>query len=376
MMSEPSIPSKAETKPEQVVASNRLFASKQLSASIGSSKLRTVLGLIGIAIGVGLLIHLVQTISFAGVPATIERIGILGILSMLVPYGLATLIDTEAWRRLLASKQRHLPFSKIFRIRTATEALVITVPLGSIISDPFKAWMLKREFGFPLSTTAASIVYRKTMLGFSQGVVALSVGVTAVLVPSLFQSGVMGVGLNWTLFIFASAVVLVYSILLGLLCNRAFVDRFHGWLTRLPFHRLSAWFEKREPEFAEFNRHLHSFRDLSSVLRFAGGYSLLWVTENVETLAILALLGANLTVPQALLMEVTCVLMRASIPFVPGGLGIQDTGYVSMLMASGNSGELAAAFVLLKRFREIIWAAVGYFFILSARRKMEIITEG
>jgi uncharacterized protein (TIRG00374 family) len=342
---------------------------EQMFGSGGSSRARTVLGLVGILVGFGFVVHLAQTISFSGVPGTLARVGILGILVMLIPYSIAATIDTELWRRLLSSNKHHLSFLKIFRIRTATEALVITVPLGSILSDPFKAWMLKRQFGFPLSTTAASIVYRKTMLGFSQGVVAWLVGFAAVMFPSFFASGGMGKGLDWTLFIFASSVVLVYSILLGLLCNRAFVDRFHSWLTRLPFRRLSIWFEKREPEFREFNEHLEGFRDLRSILRFASGYSLLWVTENIETLAILALLGANLTVPQALLMEVTCVLMRASIPFVPGGLGIQDTGYVSMLMASGNSGELAAAFVLLKRFREILWAAGGYLLMLSARRK-------
>jgi uncharacterized protein (TIRG00374 family) len=338
-------------------------------AALLSSKSRALLGLAGIVVGLAFVVNLGRTLNFSGVPTTIERVGILGIIALLIPYGVATLIDTETWRRLLTSKKRHLSFSKIFRIRTATEALVITVPLGSILSDPFKAWMLKREFGFPLSTTAASIVYRKTMLGFSQGIVAFGVGLAAVLFPGLFKSGAMGDGLEWTLFIFASAIVILYGVLLGLLCNRAFVDRFHNWLTRLPFRRLSKWFEKREPEFREFNSHLEGFRDLRSVIRFTCAYCLLWITENIETLAILALLGANLTVPQALLMEVTCVLMRASIPMVPGGIGIQDTGYVSMLMASGNSGELAAAFVLLKRFRELLWAALGYILIISARRK-------
>ena len=334
-----------------------------------SSKSRTLLGLTGIVVGLAFAVNLVRTINFAGVPSALSRIGVLGFIVILIPYSLGAMLDTETWRRLLSSKKRHLSFPKIFRIRTATEAIVITVPLGSILSDPFKAWMLKREFGFPLSTTAASIVYRKTMLGFSQGLVAWMVGLTAVLLPALFKSGEMGDGLEWTLFIFASAILLLYGILLGLLCNRAFVDRFHRWLTRLPFHRLSMWFEKREPEFREFNSHLEGFRDLRSVVRFTVAYSLLWVTENVETILILVLLGANLTIPQALLMEVTCVLMRASIPMVPGGIGIQDTGYVSMIMASGNSGELAAAFVLLKRFREVLWAALGYILIISARRK-------
>jgi uncharacterized protein (TIRG00374 family) len=336
---------------------------------MGSSKIRMVLGLVGIAIGVGFLVHLGYTISFTGVPATLSKVGILGGIAVLIPYCISAISDTEAWRRLLSSEHRQIAFSKIFRVRTATEALVITVPLGSILSDPAKAWMLKRQFGFPISSTAASIVYRKTMLGFSQGIVASSVALVAILFAHAFQSGELGSGLAWTLFAFASGGVVLYSVLLGLLCNRRFIDRFHIWLTRLPFVRLSKWFETKEPEFQEFNAHLQAFRDIWSVVRFSGSYIVVWASENIETLIILALLGANLTVPQAVLMEVTCVFMRASTPMIPGGIGIQDTGYVSMLMASGNSPEIAASFVLIKRTREVIWAAIGYILLLSARRK-------
>lgn len=336
--------------------------------AIVSSRMRMVVGIGGVAIGLALLGNLIRTTDFSGVPTTIARIGFFGIALILVPYSIGALVDSEAWKKLLTSKERRPAFRKIFRVRTATEALVITVPLGSIISDPAKAWMLKRQYGFPLSTTAASIVFRKTMLGFSQGLIAIMVALIAISNPDSFRSGGIGLGLAWTLFAFASGVVILYGIFLGLLCDTRFVDRFHRWLTRLPFPRLARWFEAKESQFREFNRHLQPFRDFRSVARFTGMYAVIWLAENLETLIILYLLGANLTLPQAMLMEVTCVLLRACTPMVPGGIGIQDTGYVSMIVANGNSGEIAAAFVLLKRFRELLWAALGYALLLNARR--------
>jgi uncharacterized protein (TIRG00374 family) len=353
----------------EIIAESKSVGKRGLwYGALVSSKWRMLLGLAGIAIGFALLVHLIHATNFSGVPATISRVGILGIAIILIPYSIAAMLDTYAWRKLLTSKNRVPSFRTIFRVRTATEALVITVPLGSIVSDPAKAWMLKRQLGFPLSTTAASIVFRKTMLGFSQGIVGMFVAVIALLNPGSFRSAGIGEGLAWTLLVFASAVVVIYGLFLGLLCNTAFVDRFHRWLTRLPFARLAKWFERKEPQFREFNGHLQSFRDIRSVIRFSSIYATIWLTENIETLTILFLLGANLTVPQALVMEVTCVLMRASTPMVPGGIGIQDTGYVSMIMACGNSSEIAAAFVLIKRFRELLWAALGYLLLLNARR--------
>jgi uncharacterized membrane protein YbhN (UPF0104 family) len=56
---------------------------------------------------------------------------------------------------------------------------------------------------------------------------------------------------------------------------------------------------------------------------------------------------------------------------VPGGIGVQDTGYVTVLMAAGNSGSLAAAFLVIKRSREALWAVLGYILLAMSRKKAE-----
>lgn len=315
-----------------------------------------------------MLLHLFQTTDFSGVPTLLARLGMGTVLLILIPYSIAAVLDTISWRRLLSMGVRRFSFLRIFRIRTATEAVVITVPLGSIISDPLKSWMLKREIGLGLSSSAASIVLRKTFLGFCQGLLALSIAAFSLLRPASIASAGFSTSLIWTLFGAAFGIVVLYGTALGLLCNRSFIDRFHRWLARLPFPRIGRWFGEKEPQFREFNAHLRSF-SFQSVLTFIALYTFIWLTESIETYMILVLLGAHMTFPEAFLMEAACVLMRTLMPMVPGGIGVQDTGYVSILTTAGNSDSLAAAFLVLKRFREVLWAIVGYALLATSRKK-------
>lgn len=335
------------------------------------SKTRTILGIAGIAIGLIFMANLIRSLDFSSVRGIIFSIGFWGLAAILVPYSVAALVDSQAWRLLLRSSERKPLYRTIFRIRTATEAMVITLPAGSVVSDPAKAWLLKRTNGYSLSSTAPSIVFRKTMLGLSQGSVAVLVAIVAFLNPRFIEGKSVGEGLVWTLFIFAGCVTVLYGIIVGLICNEAFVHRVHRWLVRLPFPKISVWFEAKEAQFHEFNRQLRSFRGIGSIARFLGFYSAMWVTEMIETVIILTLLHANLTIPEAWIMEASCVLLRSSLAIVPGGLGIQDTGYAGIITGNGNSPEIAAAFIVLKRLREILWSIAGYSLLATFRVSSE-----
>jgi uncharacterized membrane protein YbhN (UPF0104 family) len=69
-------------------------------------------------------------------------------------------------------------------------------------------------------------------------------------------------------------------------------------------------------------------------------------------------------------------LVRNVVFVVPAGLGIQDAGYAACFGALGvpEAASLGAAFVLLKRGKELFWIALGYGLlatdlgVLSARR--------
>ena len=52
-------------------------------------------------------------------------------------------------------------------------------------------------------------------------------------------------------------------------------------------------------------------------------------------------------------------VLRAAAFAVPGGLGVSDLGYHALVR--GLAGEpVAAAFVVVKRARDVFWIAVGF----------------
>ncbi len=63
-------------------------------------------------------------------------------------------------------------------------------------------------------------------------------------------------------------------------------------------------------------------------------------------------------------------LARVMIVPVPGGLGIQDFGYVLCLRALDvrDAATVGAAFVLLKRGKEAFWTAVGFALLPAGSR--------
>lgn len=84
-----------------------------------------------------------------------------------------------------------------------------------------------------------------------------------------------------------------------------------------------------------------------------------WLLDAGETFILLRILGAPVTAGEAIAVESAVSLVRAAAFAVPGGMGFQDLGYHELLR--GVAGEpVAAAFVLLKRARDVFWIGAGF----------------
>ena len=91
-------------------------------------------------------------------------------------------------------------------------------------------------------------------------------------------------------------------------------------------------------------------------------YILAWFTLAIESYIILTLLGVHISFIQVLAIDTAITLLRALFFFIPSGLGVQDLGYLAFFQALGMHDFLAygGAFVLLRRFKEVLWYAAGY----------------
>jgi uncharacterized membrane protein YbhN (UPF0104 family) len=89
----------------------------------------------------------------------------------------------------------------------------------------------------------------------------------------------------------------------------------------------------------------------------------------VDTAIVLRLVGGPLDWSCAVAAEVGISMIRSVGNVAPAGLGMQDAGYVTVFRAMGLSPEGAAAFVVIKRAKELLWIATGYALLALLRRR-------
>jgi hypothetical protein len=148
-----------------------------------------------------------------------------------------------------------------------------------------------------------------------------------------------------------------------LLAHGRVASRLHTLLGRIP----SAWLKQKlralEAPLTRTDGELEAFfatawRSPLPLLAFLAS----WLLEALDTYLILTLLGVHLPWNTVGALEVSASFLRNVAFVVPAGLGIQDVSYLAFLRALDvpDALNVTAAFLLLKRSKEMFWAAWGY----------------
>lgn len=285
------------------------------------------------------------------------QVGGAGVL-ILLPQLASLFIEAIGWRLAFDGMGRPLSLWGLFRARFATEALAQTLPLGVVFCESMKPLLLARGCGADLGTSLAGIAARKWLLVASQCAYVAGFAL-------LGWTALADVARPLPLALLGAAFLLAILSLVGfaLLSRGRLAVRIHAALSALPFRwlrerlqPLGARFEQTDGQLGRFFRSGHYVR--LAWLAFLGG----WLFEAVETWLILTLIGVHLPWTTLGAVEVTASFLRNVAFMVPAGLGVQDLGYVTLLrgLEVPDAVSAAAAFLLLKRAKECVWAAAGY----------------
>ena len=289
----------------------------------------------------------------------------------LLPFIGQIALDALAWRTLLGGLGHRLAWSRLIAIRLATEAVLQSMPGGSLIGESLKPYLVRRAAPVPVSDAIASIAIQRCLLALAQaGYLALAVAVAHDLYA---RSSIAIVGTGGLVGYVAAAAVGLAIVAVGLglgLWSASFADRARHVLAKLPSRRVRAALEARRTGFAATDRALAVLGQHRA--RVAIAWTLLggaWLIETVETYLVCRLVGIELDLTHALAMEAAVVFVRNVAFVVPAGLGVQDAGYLAFLAAFGVAPPLATAFVVTKRIKELIWIATGYLVLWSLDRR-------
>lgn len=297
------------------------------------------------------------------VATLLKRVGGAGVF-ILVPQLLSLLVESFGWRLAFEGMGRRLPLFGLFRARLATEALAQTMPMGVVFCESMKPVLLARTCGAELPTSLAGMAARKWLLMGSQSLYVLGFAALSWSVLGGISNAVLGgSGLPQALMLAGGLLLVMATASYALLAHGRVATRLHGLLSRVPWTWLRTRLQPMEARFSRTDVELRAFfasafRSPLPLLSFLAG----WLLEAVDTFLILTLLGVSLPWTTVGALEVSASFLRNVVFLVPAGLGIQDMSYLAFLRALHvpDALNVAAAFLLLKRSKEIFWAICGY----------------
>ncbi len=302
--------------------------------------------------GLAVLALLVWHNDPASLLASLRQLSWRLLVVLVFPFALVNALDTFGWR--FAFRHNHVPFGTLFTARLAGEAFNLTTPTASVGGEAVKAWLVRHHVGFEEGFT--SVIVAKTTITIAQGLLLLvALPFAWWLLPH--DSPVLQT-MAWLLLAEVLAVAgLVFVQVSGVmggggraLGRFAFLARMAGSLTRV------------DSSLAQFYRGEPVRLTLSIVFHFLG-----WLGGALEGWLILHLLGLEVTLVTALLIEAFATAVRFATFMVPASIGALEGGIVAIFAALGLGATAGLSFSLVRRLREATWIGVGYVALAAYR---------
>lgn len=305
---------------------------------------------VGLAVGVGLFGWYLK----GAEPLTVVRqVGEMGWRAplLLLPYLVVYVVDAWAWRRSFAVPPR-VSFWVMLRIRWCGESVNNLIPTAYVGGEALKVMLLARH-GVPTAEGTAAALVSKTAQTVAQ-VLFLALGSAAFLASGVVQPGLRS----------AMATVLVGGVLVVVVLfwwqRRGVFTSLLGLSNRLGIR----WgrLEKRRGRLLEMDRTIAGFyREQRGVFVAATGWYLLgWLLDSVEIWLTSRWLGMPLGWKQAVAIESFVGVVKVVGMWVPGALGVQESGIVALVRMAGGGDRLGATYALIRRARELVYAGVGW----------------
>jgi hypothetical protein len=325
----------------------------------------------------GLVYFLVRKVLHLDFVHAVDLIRHAGVVTVLIvlPYPMAMAIDTYTGRLLLGTMGTRPGLRPLYAIRLASEAVLLSLPIGTAFAESLSMFLLYRVCKVAPTRGIAFTVGKRWILLRAHGVYVLMSGVLGYGVLAahsqalIHAPGLPLVVLASTLVPFGIAAAMVAT-LEGGTAARA-IGRA---IEKIPIAGVQRWIRRRMEHFGETDAALARVLRLGQqpIRTFTALLFAAWFMDTVETWLILHVLGVRIGFVEVYSFEAGLSLVRSLAFFVPAGLGVQDLGYFAFFNALGIPDPMGvgAAFVLLKRTKELFWVIVGYLLLFVLRLKI------
>jgi uncharacterized protein (TIRG00374 family) len=258
-------------------------------------------------------------------------------------------LNTLSWRLMLAPGSS-VPLTAMARMLIAGEAVNAVSPVALVGGELVRISLLSKRI--PAQEAVPSVALAAMAQCCAQILFVLSGLPIAI---TFVQSAPIRVGLV--------ALSAALAVLLGGLLFLVRSAAAHGWIERTIGR--SSWLRaislRVPPTWRDaIPRSLRVLRERPGHFGLSVGASLLvWQMGVVETFLILRFLRAPSGPVQAYGIEVLAVAIEGVLFFVPAKMGTQEGGKILIFLAAGLDPAKGLALGLVRRIRELAWAAVG-----------------
>ena len=277
----------------------------------------------------------------------------------------AYMCATISWRLCMGNHGSKIHLGNLFVIRHVGEMLSVFNPTSVVAGETLKAHYLK-QYDIPQEVSVSSILISRILIILS-AIILMVISVIYLISGSAIDQGIGSI-----------VVALFVSMGFAYLITRFFLDKklyLHRTFLSLQKRIGKKWFsDKLCDSVKEINQTSYLFYK-ENKFRFVSGFLLStvhWIFGAAEFYLILNVLGVEITIANAVAIEMGVILVKALGAIVPGQVGVEEYGNKIMLNMVGiSSNEIWLVVSIMRRARQLFWALVAaiMYAVLKKRSK-------
>ncbi len=298
--------------------------------------------------GLVLLVVLLRELGLRAVLENLQMVG-WGVVVIVLQEILAYVANTLGWWAAFPRPRPRISFAQLLTARIAGDAVNYLTPTATLGGEFVRTRFLRGQADSTALMASVAIAKLSQTLGqIGFVIVGLAIVLDDTPLPAAVRHGLVA-----GLLLFSAL-----TLLLILAQRRGMFAPLLRAAQRLGLQHRAPDFTRRlqhlDEEIARFHGDSHGAFLLSS-LSFGAG----WALGILEMYLILWFLGVPVTVHRALTIEVLSVAIDGMLFFVPAKVGTQEGGKVLIFTVLGLDPGKGLALGILRRIRELSWAAVG-----------------
>ncbi len=322
-----------------------------------------LLPLISALLGIALFIYVLRQTGVGEIWANVQKLGA-GFLLILAISSLRYMSRTAAWMRCVQPEERSLGFWTFFRARVAGEAIG-DLTFGPVLADPMRMLVLGNRMS--LSSSVSSLMIEN--IAYTNASFFLIITGVAALMANFAMDGTVRFALMATIGLaFMLSAIGIVSIAKRWKVSSGTA----AWLVRLAV--------RDEAKRAKLDGHIDPLRKVEdNVFDFysqrPGDFLLVGLCELafhcggiLEIFTTLRLLGLEIGIVTAFMLEAVNRAVNIAFLFVPGLVGVDEMLTKLMTETLQLGGLTGVTLAIVRKIRMFVWIAIGLVFLALVQR--------